>query len=61
MYGYPIRDATPAVFEQVAAFLDGPSGDKVRETLTQIDFVVFCCFSAKDLDVYREAAPRCLA
>lgn len=44
VYGYPKRPAAEVAVQTVRAFLDAPS--PVRE-------VLFCCFSAEDLDLYR--------
>lgn len=46
IYGYPIEQAAPLA---VATVLDGLKHADAPET------VVFCCFSANDLDVYRQA------
>ncbi|WFD47430.1 hypothetical protein GLX27_002081 [Malassezia furfur] len=51
VYGYPKAAATDAALEQVKAFLEGPSGNKV-------DQVVFCCFMPEDMKGYENAAPK---
>lgn len=50
VYGYPKEAATHAALEQVRAFLRGAHG-------SQIDLVVFCCFSPADLAMYERIAP----
>jgi O-acetyl-ADP-ribose deacetylase (regulator of RNase III) len=48
VYGYPLKDAAIIAVETVKEFVDAnPSS---------FDEVVFCCFSARDLEVYRKIA-----
>jgi O-acetyl-ADP-ribose deacetylase (regulator of RNase III) len=50
-YGYPIEAATRVALRAVRAFL---------ETDTQLDYVLCCCFSPADDDVYRRIAAELL-
>jgi O-acetyl-ADP-ribose deacetylase len=53
VYGFPLRRATRIAVAEVLRVLEGGS---------RLDRVIFCCFSAADLEVYREVlsaeAPR---
>ena len=44
VYGYPLEDAAAIAIETVSGFVD--------ENPSSLDEVVFCCFSARDLEVY---------
>lgn len=44
VYGYPLEDAAAIAIETVSGFVD--------ENPSILDEVVFCCFSARDLEVY---------
>jgi O-acetyl-ADP-ribose deacetylase (regulator of RNase III) len=48
-YGYPLREATEVALAETRAFLASHS---------QPERVVFCCYSARDLAVYRQAAAQ---
>ena len=49
VYGYPLKDAAIIAVGTVKEFVDAnPSS---------FEEVVFCCFSARDLEVYRKIAP----
>jgi O-acetyl-ADP-ribose deacetylase (regulator of RNase III) len=51
VYGFPIERATPIALAEVRTALEaGP----------EVDRAVFCCFSARDLQVYEEAAEAVL-
>jgi O-acetyl-ADP-ribose deacetylase (regulator of RNase III) len=45
MYGYPIEDAASIAVSTVSA--------RLKDT-TEIEQVIFCCFSDDDLDIYNE-------
>ncbi len=45
VYGYPFEDAAAIAVATVNEFLDAQS--------SSVDKVIFCCFSARDLEVYR--------
>ena len=46
VYGYPLEEATAIAINSVGEFVD--------QNPSSCDEVVFCCFSSRDLEVYRE-------
>jgi len=52
VYGYPIHLASPVALRETDRFL---------ATSNSLDRVVFCCFSAEDMDIYRETQASVLA
>ncbi|KAK4053688.1 hypothetical protein OIV83_001344 [Microbotryomycetes sp. JL201] len=50
VYGYPKDEATPIALDEVRAFLDKHGRD--------VDHVIFCVFSAEDVEIYEEHLAR---
>ena len=46
VYGYPLEEATAIAINSVGEFVD--------QNPSSCDEVVFCCFSSRDLEVYRD-------
>ncbi|CAG8961725.1 hypothetical protein HYFRA_00006266 [Hymenoscyphus fraxineus] len=51
VYGYPSDDAAPVAIQAVKEFLEGEDGEKLEK-------VIFCTFTAKDVDAYNDWLPK---
>jgi O-acetyl-ADP-ribose deacetylase (regulator of RNase III) len=49
IYGYPMREATVIAIGEVRKFVSAP---------TQIEEVIFCCFTLNDFQIYNELLAR---